>query len=156
MTMTPPSPHTGIASLSGLEIVAALAAGKLPPPAMAQTLPFTLQPPEEGRVHLTAEPEARFLNPARTMHGGWIMTMLDTAMALAGQSTLPAGMQCPSHETSAKFVRPITLSSGTLHIHGHVMSRSRTVITLEGRVEDGAGKLFAHGTSTCLIVEQRP
>jgi acyl-coenzyme A thioesterase PaaI-like protein len=33
-----------------------------------------------------------------------------------------------------------------------VISRGRTVITVEGRIEDDGGKLYAHGTSTCLIV----
>jgi acyl-coenzyme A thioesterase PaaI-like protein len=36
------------------------------------------------------------------------------------------------------------------------VSRGRTVITLEGRVEDLQGKLYAHGTSTCLVVRGKP
>jgi len=143
-----------IADLSGFEIVSALAAGRMPPPPMAQILPFTLLPPDMGRVELIALPEARFLNPAQTLHGGWIMTLLDTAMALAAQTTLPPGEICPSHETSAKFLRPITVQSGRMHIHGHVLSRGRTVITLEGRIEDDSGRLHAHGTSTCLILRR--
>jgi uncharacterized protein (TIGR00369 family) len=77
-------------------------------------------------------------------------------MALAAQTTLAAGEICPSHETSAKFVRPISIDSGVMHVIGHVVSRGRTVITLEGRVEDADGRLHAHGTSTCLIVRRKP
>jgi acyl-coenzyme A thioesterase PaaI-like protein len=43
-----------------------------------------------------------------------------------------------------------------MHVIGHVVSRGRTVITLEGRVEDADGRLHAHGTSTCLIVRRKP
>lgn len=82
--------------------------------------------------------------------------MLDTAMALAAQTTLSPGETCPSHETTAKFVRPISIDSGVMHVTGHVVSRGRTVITLEGRIEDAEGRLHAHGTSTCLVVSRKP
>ncbi len=145
-----------LAGCSGLELVARLADGSVRRPPMAETLPFTLLPPEEGKVVLLATPEPRFGNLANTVHGGWIMTMLDTVMALAAQTTLSPGEICPSHETTAKFVRPIFADSGEMRATGHVVSRGRTVITLEGRIEDANGKLHAHGTSTCLIVSRKP
>jgi acyl-coenzyme A thioesterase PaaI-like protein len=39
---------------------------------------------------------------------------------------------------------------------GHVVSRGRTIITLEGRIEDAEGRLHAHGTSTCVVVRRTP
>lgn len=145
-----------LAGRSGLELVAGLADGSIRPPSMAETFPFTLLPPEEGRAELRATPDPRFCNLTNTVHGGWIMTMLDTAMALAAQTTLSPGEICPSHETSAKFVRPISIESGVMHVIGHVVSRGRTVITLEGTIEDADGRLHAHGTSTCVIVRRKP
>jgi uncharacterized protein (TIGR00369 family) len=147
---------SALAGCSGLELVARLADGSIRRPPMAETLPFTLLPPEEGKVRLLATPEPRLCNLTNTVHGGWIMTMLDTVMALAAQTTLSAGETCPSHETTAKFVRPIFSDCGELRVVGHVVSRGRTVITLEGRIEDAKGRLHAHGTSTCLIVSRRP
>ena len=150
------APISGLAECSGLELVARLADGSIRRPPMAETLPFTLLPPEEGKVGLLATPEPRFCNLTNSVHGGWIMTMLDTAMALAAQATLSPGETCPSHETTAKFVRPISADSGVMHVTGQVVSRGRTVITLEGRIEDTKGRLHAHGTSTCLIVSRKP
>jgi uncharacterized protein (TIGR00369 family) len=144
-----------LAGCSGLELVARLADGSIRRPPMAEILPFTLLPPEEGKVGLLATPEPRFCNLTNTVHGGWIMTMLDTVMALAAQTTLSPGETCPSHET-AKFVRPIFIDSGVMHVIGHVVSRGRTAITLEGRIEDAQGRLHAHGTSTCLVVSRKP
>jgi len=141
---------------SGLELVAGLADGSIRPPSMAETFPFTLLPPEEGRAELRATPEPRFCNLTNTVHGGWIMTMLDTAMALAAQTTLAPGEVCPSHETSAKFVRPIFADSGEMRVFGHVVARGRTVITLEGKFEDLQGRLHAHGMSTCLVMRRKP
>jgi len=162
MTMDSPTARSAAVSISelagcsGLEFVARLADGSIRRPPMADTLPFTLLPPEAGKVGLLATPEPRFCNLTNTVHGGWIMTMLDTVMALAAQTTLSPGETCPSHETSAKFVRPIFVNSGVMHVTGHVVSRGRTVITLEGRIEDAQGRLHAHGTSTCLIVREAP
>jgi uncharacterized protein (TIGR00369 family) len=82
------------------------------------------------------------------------MTMLDTSMALAAHTTLAPGELCPTHETTVKFVRPIFAGCGELRITGGVISRGRTIITLEGKVESLEGKLYAHGTSTCLITRR--
>jgi uncharacterized protein (TIGR00369 family) len=146
---------TTFAECSGLQFVAGLADGSIHRPAMAETLPITLLPPEEGKVRLTATPEARFYNLMNTIHGRWIMTMLDTAMSLAAQTTLSPGEAGPSHETTAKFVRPMSVASGAMHVIGHVISRGRTIITLEGRIEDAEGRLYAHGTSTCIVASRR-
>ena len=144
------SPAVSISELtecSGLEFVARLAEGSVRRPPMADTLPFTLLAPEKGKVVLLATPEPCFGNLTNTVHGGWIMTMLDTVMALAAQTTLLPGETCPSHETTAKFVRPISADSGEMRVTGHVVSRGRTVITLEGfvtrmecDVEEGSGR----------------
>ena len=162
MTMSSTEMHSATVSIadltdfSGFELVSRLADGSVLRPPMAETLPFTLLPPEEGKVRLLATPEPRFCNLTNTVHGGWIMTMLDTVMALAAQTTLSPGETCPSHETTAKFVRPILANSGEMRAIGHVVSRGRTVITLEGPIEDAQGRLHAHGTSTCLIVGRKP
>jgi uncharacterized protein (TIGR00369 family) len=137
-----------------MDIVRALADGRLPLPPMAETLPFTLLPPSAGRVELCAVPETRFLNPMGIIHGGWAMTLLDSAMGLSALTTLEPGESCPSHETSVKFVRPILPDGRTLHVIGRVISRGRTLITVDGRIEDDRGKLYAHGTSSCLIVRK--
>ncbi|MGY5776319.1 PaaI family thioesterase [Rhizobium sp. LEGMi135b] len=142
--------------MNGLEFVTGLSQGTVPRPPMADLLPFTLLPPEDGHVELLAKPEARFLNMMNTVHGGWMMTMLDTSMSLAARTTLMSGEVCPSQETSVKFIRPISADCGELRITGNVISLGRTVITLEGRIESPQGKLYAHGTSTCLIVRPGP
>lgn len=139
-------------SRTGMELVQALAEGTVQRPPMATLLPFELEPPAEGQVTLVANPTAEFHNLMGTVHGGWIMTMLDTAMALAAQTTLHQGEACLSHETAAKFVKPVFSNAGTIRIKGKVLSRGRSLITLEGEVRDQAGKLLAHGTSTCVVV----
>ncbi|ACP21957.1 putative Phenylacetic acid degradation-related protein (plasmid) [Sinorhizobium fredii NGR234] len=150
--LTSTNPSSNLAKLTGLEFVQSLAKGSRPRPPMAELLPFLLLPPNEGAVELRASPEPRFVNTLNTVHGGWSMTMLDTSMALAAHTTLKPGELCPTLETSVKFVRPILADSGELRIVGHVLSRSRTIIILEGRIETLQGRVHAHGTSTCMIM----
>lgn len=157
MAETAPKEHSkpdyaAIATMTGLEFVAGLADDSIAPPSMVRTFPFTLLPPGQGNVELRTTPDDRALNLMMTAHGGWIMTMMDTAMALAAHTTLDPGQMAPTHETSVKFIRPITRNAGVLRFTGLVLSRGQSVITIEGKVEDLQGKVFAHGTSTCLIV----
>jgi uncharacterized protein (TIGR00369 family) len=150
-----PSLQQLAANLSGIELVAAIATGQLPPPPMAQTMPIELTHWSNGSIEIEGLPQKHFYNNHGSIHGGWVMTMLDTSMALAALTTLSAGESCPSTETSVKFVRPITVSTGKMIITGQVINKGRKLITLEGRIMDTSGKLYAHGTSTCMIVKTK-
>ncbi len=147
-----PAMQDGDGHLSGLDRVAALAAGDLPSPPINDLMPFELLPPSVGEVKLRAMPEARFHNPMGIVHGGWLMTLLDSAMGLAGLTTLEAGEICPAHETAVKFLRPVSVTGGAVLVTGRVISKGRNIIALDGRAETADGKLLAHGTSTCVIL----
>lgn len=149
------APPETIAGMTGLEVVAAMGAGRLPLPPMAQVLPIEPYAWSEGEVEFRANADARFLNPMGTVHGGWAMTMLDTAMAVAAQTMLAPGESYTSIDTAVRFVRPVRVDTGDLRVLGRVMNRGRRVITVEGRLEDHAGTLFAHGSSSCLVAPVR-
>ncbi|WP_324765224.1 hypothetical protein SO078_25980 (plasmid) [Sinorhizobium meliloti] len=64
MTMRQAEAHSATADqklCSGLELVAKLADGSICRPPMAEILPFTSLPPEEGKVGLLARPSRAFL-----------------------------------------------------------------------------------------------
>ena len=73
-------------------------------------------------------------------------------MGCAVQSTLEAGVAYTTLEVKANFVRPLTSDTGPVQCTGTVVHAGRTVATAEGRIEDGDGRLYAHGTSTLLIL----
>lgn len=143
----------GVSGLSGLAYVTALSEGVIALPPMNDVMPFELLPPVFGEVRLRAMPESRFLNPMGIVHGGWLMTLLDSAMGLAGVTTLQPGEICPTHETAVKFLRPVSAASGPVTVTGRVLSRGQRIIVLEGRAEGADGKMHAHGTSTCIVVQ---
>ena len=141
-----------IQGLDGLDALRAMAAGELPPPPIAQTLGFRLIEVERGRATFTVEPAEFHYNPIGVVHGGLALTLLDSAMGCALQSTLDAGVAYTTLEVKANFVRPLTSDTGEVRCTGTVVHAGRTVATAEGRIEGPDGRLYAHGTSTLLIL----
>ncbi len=139
--------------MSGLEFVQGLADGTLPLNTIARTLGYDVVEAANGRVVVTAAPDGTHLNPAGTVHGGLAATLLDSCMGLAVQSTLEKGIGQTTLEFKISLVRPITPETGEIRAEGVVLSRGRRVGTAEGRITDAAGRLLAHGTTTCLIFE---
>jgi uncharacterized protein (TIGR00369 family) len=139
--------------MSGLEFVQGLVAGTLPLNTMAETLGYDVTEVVNGRVVVTAEPNARHLNPSGTVHGGLAATLLDSCMGLAVRSTLEKGIGSTTLEFKISLLRPITPDTGLIKAEGLVLSCGRRVGTAEGRITDQQGRLLAHGTTTCLIFE---
>jgi uncharacterized protein (TIGR00369 family) len=138
--------------MSGLEFIKAVFEGKLPPPPIAATMDFTGAEAEEGRVVFVGEPSEFHYNPIGVVHGGFAMTLLDSALACAVQTTLAQGEGYTSLETSVNFVRPITSETGRVHCVATILHRGGRIATAEGKlVAEKTGKLLAHGTTTCLI-----
>jgi uncharacterized protein (TIGR00369 family) len=139
--------------LSGLEYLKAVFERKLPPPPIAMTLDFSGAEVEKGWAVFIGQPAEFNYNPIGVVHGGYAMTLLDSAMGCAVHSTLAAGEGYTSLETSVNFVRPITVETGRVRCEGKVLHRGGRVATAEGRlVAESDGKLLAHGTTTCLVM----
>jgi len=137
---------------TGLELLREMFAGKLPPPPIAATMGFRGVEVDQGRAVFEGEPGEHLYNPIGSVHGGFAMALLDSAMGCAIHTTLLAGERYTTLEVKTNFVRPITVDTGTVRCEGVVVHRGGTVATAEGRLyAAGSGKLLAHGSTTCLI-----
>ena len=68
-------------------------------------------------------------------------------------STLPAGAGYGTLETKVNLVRAIASDAGPLVCEGTVVHRGSRVATAEARLTGEAdGRLYAHGTSTCMVL----
>ncbi len=139
-------------AMAGLDFLVAIRDEELPPAPIQRLLDFTLSAVDEGRVVFTAEPGEQHYNPIGVVHGGFAATLLDSAMGAAVHSTLPNGQGYTTLETKFNLVRPITADTGSVQAEGNVIHRGRTVATAQADLRDGAGKLLAHATSTCLVI----
>ena len=151
-TWQDPTPTANAArQKSGAALFAAMLNGSLPAPPIADTLDFTLAEAGEGTAVFTINCSEFHYNPIGSVHGGVIATLLDSAMSCAVHTRLPAGHAYTTVEMKVNFVRPILADTGPLRCIGSVIHGGRRIATAEGKLVDAEGKLYAHGTTTCLI-----
>ncbi len=144
--------HGQMAGRSGLEVMQMMASGELPPPPIAETLGFRLVEATRGRAVFECEPAEFHYNPIGIVHAGLAMTLMDSAMGLAFVTTIEAGVGWTTLEFKSNFTRALTADSGVVRCVGTVVHPGRKVATTEARIEDAAGRLCAHGTSTILLL----
>jgi uncharacterized protein (TIGR00369 family) len=140
-----------VAQMTGLEMLQAMMAGRLPAPPIAQTLSFWLAEVGEGRCVFEGDTGVHLLNPLGGVHGGWALTLIDSATGCAAHTLLPAGVGYATVETKANFTRPIKHDTGRVRAEGRVVSRGRQIISAEARILDSTGRILSHGTSTLMV-----
>jgi uncharacterized protein (TIGR00369 family) len=138
--------------MSGLEYLQAMFRGDLPSPPIMALLSIEAELAEEGRVVFAVTPAEFHYNPIGTVHGGLAATICDSALGCAVHSTLPAGAGYTTLELKVNFVRPVTVDTGRLRCEGRIIQVGGRVATAEARVTDARGTLYAHATTTCLVM----
>lgn len=140
------------AHMSGLEFLQAIISGAHPAPPISRLMEFGLVEAEFGRAVFEGRPSDRVYNPIGSVHGGYAMTLMDSVTACAVQSTLDVGVVYSTIENKVNLTRAITRDSGLLRAEAKIVHVGSRIATAEGQVTDEAGKIVAHGTSTCLII----
>ncbi|HJR18602.1 MAG TPA: PaaI family thioesterase [Actinomycetota bacterium] len=138
--------------MSGLEFLRSMIGGRLPRPPIAALLGFTLVDVGEGWAVFEGEVGEEHYNPIGVVHGGLAGMLADSAMGCAVQSTLPAGSGYTTLEYKVNLVRPITAETRLVRCRAEAVHVGRRTATAEARVTDAGGRLFAHATTTCLIL----
>jgi uncharacterized protein (TIGR00369 family) len=138
--------------LNGLDLLREIVAGRLPQARMAGTLGLALVEAEFGRAVFEGVAGEHVTNPAGAVHGGWALTLIDSAAGCAAHSTLEPGVRYVTVETKGNLTRPILPGMGVLRCEGRVVQGGRRVILAEATLRDGGGKVLAHGTSTLLVL----
>ena len=138
--------------LSGLEFLHALVDGTLPPAPLTMILGFRAVGAAEGRVVFEGTPDESVYNPIGMVHGGYVCTLADTVAACAVHTTLEAGTIYTSIDLNVSYTRKVTRDSGTLRAVGTVVKPGRRVAFCRADIFDGAGKVVATATSSCLVM----
>ena len=138
--------------MPGIEFLRAIRDKRLPAPPIAELLGFHLVEVEPGHAVFEVNPGEQHYNPIGVVHGGLAMTLLDSAMGCAVQTHMPAGGGYTTLEAKTNLVRAITGTTGKLRASGKLVYLGKRVATAEGRLEDATGKLYAHATTTCIVL----
>ena len=100
-----------ILEISGFEMMQGILSGAYPPAPISKILNYKLLAVEEGKVVFRGAPTVDCRNPMGTLHGGWYGTLLDSAMACAVMTTLPAGKIQTTLEFKVNIIRPIPIGA---------------------------------------------
>jgi uncharacterized protein (TIGR00369 family) len=138
--------------MTGLDFLRAIRDGDLPPPPIAVLMGFRLTEVEPGYVVFECTPGEQHYNPIGVVHGGLAMTLLDSAMGCCVQTRVPAGSGYTTLEAKTNLVRAITDKTGRLRAIGKIVHIGSRIATAEGRLEDASGKLYAHASTTCIVL----
>ena len=136
--------------LSGLEFIQGIINGKIPNPPISKTIPMKMVKADEGSVEFEVQANEQHLNPMGGVHGGFAATVLDSVTGCAVHTTLAANVSYATVDLNVKMVKPVPLNTKLIAV-GKVISKSKTLCTSEGFIKDINGKIFAHGTATCII-----
>jgi uncharacterized protein (TIGR00369 family) len=140
-----------VAARSGLELMQGLLRGELPAPTISQTLDFLLIEVEHGRAVFQGTPGPAHLNPMGSVHGGWFATLLDSALGCCVHASLPRGKAYTTLELKVNLIRALTPQVQRVRAIGEVVHLGGQTATAQARLVGPDGKLYAHGTTTCLV-----
>lgn len=153
ITWDDPTAITASASgLTGRQFLEHIAEGKIPYPPILRLIGLRLAAITDGEVSFVGVPDESVYNPLGIVHGGYMCTMLDTALGCAAHSLLPAGTVHTSVEIKVNYLRPVRADAGVLTVTGRVTKPGRRISFTEGEITDPAGVPVATAQSSILII----
>lgn len=141
------------AAPTGLDIVRSMLATGRNIATIGDTLDFNLAAAEHGKVRFIGRPGPNHLNPQGIVHGGYAATLLDSAVGIAILSALPAGKTFTTLELKVNYTRALPKDGSEVVAEGKIIHVGRSTATAEGRITDAEGRLCAHATTTCMILD---
>jgi uncharacterized protein (TIGR00369 family) len=141
------------ARMSGRELLQGMIEGRFPAPPITEVMTFWLTEVGEGTAVFEGEPGTHLFNPMGIVHGGWTMTLIDSAAGCAAHTLLAAGVGYTTVETKVNFSRAIRADTGRVRCEGRVINQGRQIVSAEAVVKSREGRVLAHGTSTLLVLQ---
>jgi uncharacterized protein (TIGR00369 family) len=141
--------------MTGLEFFQALARGDLPPQPITATIGWTVMEAQPGRLTLGFEPQDHLFHAGGLLHGGVIATLLDGAMSGAVMTSLPPGRGCTTLHLAIDTIRAVRPDAGFLTVTGETTHCGQSTGFASGTITDAAGRLYARGTTNCLVFDRQ-
>ena len=104
---------------------------------------------DDGEARLEVQVDERHLNPAGTVHGGMLATLVDTTMGAAVRSAATGDVPATS-QLSVTYLRPGR--PGTLVVTATVRKRGDSLTVCEADVAQD-GKSLVHALATFALID---
>ncbi|HGK4684754.1 TPA: PaaI family thioesterase [Pseudomonas aeruginosa] len=141
-----------VAALSPQEFFDRIGSGQLPCPPYGELVDFVPIEWSEGRFLFQGTPDRRHYNPLGSVHGGYAASLLDSCMGCAIHTRLQAGQGYTTTDLRISYLRALTDKVGPVRAEGRVVHLGRSTAVAEGRLYDVDDRLYAVGSTTCLVL----
>jgi acyl-CoA thioesterase len=101
---------------------------------------------ERGAATFALEAREDLTRMGGILHGGVIVSLLDTAAAFAAHTLLEPGLQTVTVDLTVHFLRPV--SAGRIESRARVLRAGRRILVINAEVTDPMGVLIATATTT--------
>ena len=119
------------------------------PGGFAGRLGVVVEAADDGTAHLTFVATDEHLNPAGTVHGGVLATLVDTAMGTAVRSTTGEEEVPATSQLTVTYLRPG--KPGRLAVTARVRTRGEHLTVCEADVEQD-GRELVHALATFALL----
>jgi uncharacterized protein (TIGR00369 family) len=125
--------------------------GQTGPGGFAQRIGARVEDADDGGARIAFEAGEEHLNPAGTLHGGVLATLVDTAMGQAVRTTTGEGEVPATSQLTVTYLRPG--KTGALMVTARLRTRGEHLTVCEADVEQD-GKALAHAVATFALLHR--
>ncbi len=144
-----------IEGLSGYELWRRCAAGELPAPPLHHLTGARPTEVGQGSVTWTMPATTWLCSPTGLVEGGFLVYLLDAAVATASATLVPAGTVAAPIDITVKFIRPAPPDGRDLTATGHVLNHGRTLSVATAAIRNADGKLVATALGSSMLLAKR-
>lgn len=141
-----------VSALEPREFFEGIARGELPCPPIGELMDFIPIEWSPGTFIFQGTPNKSHYNPLGSVHGGYAATLLDSAMGCSIHTLLQKGQGYTTLDLRISYVRGMNEATGPIRAEGKVVHLGRSTALAEGRIVDASGRLYATGTTTCMVL----
>jgi uncharacterized protein (TIGR00369 family) len=87
------------------------------------------------------------------LSSGVLALAADAPLSGAISTNYGPGVAVTTSQLSLNFVSAATIADGPVRVRGETIHAGRRQGLAEARIEDGSGRLLAHGTTRCVVLE---
>ncbi|SNS80679.1 uncharacterized domain 1-containing protein [Geodermatophilus pulveris] len=125
--------------------------GRGGPGGFAERIGAQVEDADDGGARIAFEVGEEHLNPAGTLHGGVLATLVDTAMGQAVRTTTGEGEVPATSQLTVTYLRPG--KPGALTVTARLRTRGAHLTVCEADVEQD-GEALAHAVATFALLER--
>ena len=140
--------------LSGLEQLRSFFKGLGLPPPLAHLTGMFITEVQPGAVTFTMPATEWLLSPPGYIQLGVLAMLADGSLGCSIQTALPPATPYTTSDLSISFLRPVVADGGALIARGRLIHSGRSLALSDVEIEDANGRLMAHGTSRCFVLDQ--